>query len=58
MSGSELEPILIFPDPPPPDVAQTIDLAGYPLEGGGFGRDGGAPGAGRRLGRRDRRGRP
>jgi DNA-binding response OmpR family regulator len=29
MSGSELEPILIFPDPPPPDVAQTLDLAGF-----------------------------
>jgi DNA-binding response OmpR family regulator len=25
-----LEPLLVFPDPPPPELAQTLDLAGYP----------------------------
>lgn len=25
-----MEPLLIFPDPPPPLLAQTLDLAGYP----------------------------
>jgi DNA-binding response OmpR family regulator len=24
------EPLLVFPDPPPPELAQTLDLAGYP----------------------------
>ena len=24
------EPLLVFPDPPPPLLAQTLDLAGYP----------------------------
>jgi two-component system, OmpR family, alkaline phosphatase synthesis response regulator PhoP len=25
-----MDPILVFPDPPPPELAQTLDLAGYP----------------------------
>jgi DNA-binding response OmpR family regulator len=25
-----LEPLLLFPDPPPPEVAQALDLGGYP----------------------------
>ena len=25
-----LDPLLVFPDPPPPELAQTLDLAGYP----------------------------
>lgn len=25
-----MEPLLVFPDPPPPDLAQTLDLGGYP----------------------------
>ncbi|MFV2040013.1 MAG: hypothetical protein ACC660_07205, partial [Acidimicrobiales bacterium] len=24
-----MDPLLIFPDPPPPELAQTLDLAGY-----------------------------
>ena len=24
-----MEPIVVFPDPPPPELAQTLDLAGY-----------------------------
>jgi two-component system, OmpR family, alkaline phosphatase synthesis response regulator PhoP len=25
-----MEPILVYPEPPPPELAQTLDLAGYP----------------------------
>ena len=25
-----MDPILVFPEPPPPELAQTLDLAGYP----------------------------
>ena len=25
-----MEPLLVYPDPPPPDLVQTLDLAGYP----------------------------
>ena len=25
-----MEPILLFPDPVPPELAQALDLAGYP----------------------------
>jgi DNA-binding response OmpR family regulator len=25
-----MDPILVYPDPPPPELAQTLDLAGYP----------------------------
>jgi DNA-binding response OmpR family regulator len=25
-----MEPLLVYPDPPPPELAQTLDLAGYP----------------------------
>ncbi len=25
-----MEPLLLFPDPPPPELAQALDLAGYP----------------------------
>ncbi len=28
-----MEPLLIFPDPPPPELAQSLDLAGYPWKG-------------------------
>ncbi|HEX9260872.1 MAG TPA: hypothetical protein VF855_15155, partial [Acidimicrobiales bacterium] len=24
-----MEPILVYPDPPPPELAQTLDLGGY-----------------------------
>src|SRR5205823_1350203 len=27
---SEMEPLLLFPDPPPPELAQALDLGGYP----------------------------
>ena len=30
MRGVIMDPILVFPDPPPPELAQTLDLAGYP----------------------------
>lgn len=30
-----MEPLLLFPDPPPPEVAQTLDLGGYPWKGVG-----------------------
>ncbi len=25
-----MEPVLVFPDPPPPELAQTLDLSGWP----------------------------
>ena len=50
-----MELIAVFPDPPPPDLARTLDLGRLPLEGRVVGRRGGAPRAGRRLGRRGRR---
>ena len=25
-----MEPLLVFPDPPPPDLVQTLDLGGWP----------------------------
>ena len=25
-----MEPLLLFPDPPPPELAQALDLSGYP----------------------------
>ncbi len=25
-----MEPLLLFPDPPPPELAQALDLGGYP----------------------------
>jgi len=28
-----VEPLLLFPDPPPPELAQALDLAGYPWKG-------------------------
>ncbi len=30
-----MEPLLVFPDPPPPEVAQCLDLAGLPWKGVG-----------------------
>ena len=30
-----MEPLLLFPDPAPPDVAQALDLAGYPWKSAG-----------------------
>jgi DNA-binding response OmpR family regulator len=30
-----MEPLAIFPDPPPPELAQALDLAGYPWKGVG-----------------------
>ena len=30
-----MEPLLLFPDPAPPDVAQALDLAGYPWKAAG-----------------------
>jgi DNA-binding response OmpR family regulator len=31
--GAFMEPLLVFPDPPPPELAQTLDLAGYAWKG-------------------------
>jgi DNA-binding response OmpR family regulator len=30
-----MEPLLVFPDPVPPELAQSLDLAGYPWKGVG-----------------------
>ena len=30
MSPAPVEPVLVYPDPPPAMLAQTLDLAGYP----------------------------
>jgi len=30
-----MEPLLVFPDPPPAELAQALDLAGYPWKGVG-----------------------
>jgi len=30
-----MEPLLIYPDPPPPELAQALDLGGYPWKPGG-----------------------
>src|SRR5687768_18484188 len=30
-----MEPLLIFPDPPPPALAQALDLGGYPWKSAG-----------------------
>jgi len=30
-----MEPVLIFPDPPPPELAQSLDLSGYPWKAAG-----------------------
>jgi hypothetical protein len=30
-----MDPILVYPDPPPPELAQTLDLAGYPWKATG-----------------------
>jgi DNA-binding response OmpR family regulator len=30
-----MEPILLFPDPPPPELAQALDLSGYPWKAAG-----------------------
>jgi DNA-binding response OmpR family regulator len=30
-----MEPLLLFPDPPPPELAQALDLAGYPWKAAG-----------------------
>ena len=51
------EPLLVFPDPPPPLLAQTLDLGGLPVEGRGERVGRGGERAARRLGRRGRRGR-
>lgn len=29
VTGPALEPLLLYPDPPPPELAQALDLAGY-----------------------------
>ena len=52
--GSVTDILLVFPDPPPPLLAQTLDLVGRALEGGGERRARDAARAGRRLDRRDR----
>src|SRR4051794_39328421 len=28
-----MEPLLVHPDPPPPELAQALDLGGYPWKG-------------------------
>jgi DNA-binding response OmpR family regulator len=30
-----MEPLLIYPDPPPPELAQALDLSGYPWKAAG-----------------------
>ncbi len=30
-----MEPLLLYPDPPPPALAQALDLAGYPWKAAG-----------------------
>lgn len=30
-----MEPLLLFPDPPPPSIAQALDLGGYPWKAAG-----------------------
>jgi DNA-binding response OmpR family regulator len=30
-----MEPLLLYPDPPPPELAQALDLAGYPWKAAG-----------------------
>lgn len=30
-----MDPILVYPDPPPPELARTLDLAGYPWKAAG-----------------------
>jgi DNA-binding response OmpR family regulator len=35
-----MEPLLLFPDPPPPELAQALDLSGYPWKA--VGSEGGA----------------
>jgi len=34
-----IEPLLLFPDPPPPELAQVLDLNGYPWKAVGDERD-------------------
>ena len=60
MSPAPIEPVLVYPDPPPPLLAQTLDLAGYPWKAVANASARGAARAGRRLvgrggGRRRRR---
>ena len=50
-----MDPLLVFPDPAPPELAQTLDLAGYPWKAAASPDDGGPPRARRRLGRGGRR---
>src|SRR4029450_881344 len=32
-AGPPMEPLLLYPDPPPPELAQALALAGYPWKG-------------------------
>ena len=34
-----MEPLLLHPDPPPPELAQALDLAGYPWKSAGTAED-------------------
>ena len=34
-----MEPLLLFPDPPPPVLAQLLDLGGYPWKAAGTPED-------------------
>ena len=53
-----MEPLLVYPDPPPPELAQALDLGGYPWKAVADEMAVGPTRARRRLGRRgDRRGR-
>ena len=51
-----MEPLLLYPDPAPPELVQALELAGYPVEGHLVPGGSGARRARRRLGRRDHRG--
>ena len=51
--GRPMEPLLLFPDPAPPALAQALDLAGYPWKAAGSPRRPSGR-ARRRLGRRHR----
>ena len=53
-----MEPLLLYPDPAPPELAQALDLGGYPWKAVADEARGRRRRARRRLVRRHRRGRP
>ena len=49
-----MEQLVVYPEPPPPDLARTLDLGGYRWKAVGSAEDAAAPRAARRMGRCDR----